>query len=380
MFEQTKALCQHFLNLGIPGFDLIVYKDGECVLRHMGGYADPEKKIPMQGKEKYHVYSCSKLITCVAAMQLWEKGMFALEDDLADYLPAFKEMYVKTEDGVKKAKNSIKITHLFQMTSGINYELHTPALEEYYAIPGNNCPTVETVNQFARTPLEFEPGEGWKYGLSHDVLAALVEVLSGEEFEAYVKKHIFEPLGMEHTEFLHPIEDWEGFARQYRYDAETGAFEPRWHNTYRIGSEYASGGAGCSSTVEDFIKFLEALRVGDVILKKETIAMMAKNHLTPQQTAMYRLMKKSPSEGYGLGMRTPLGDPKRTEFGWGGAAGAYASVDPVHNVTFYYAQHVLTTPNRILRSWLYDTIRADLLGEKVDVPIEQKDEMPTLTY
>lgn len=109
MFEQTKALCQHFLKMGIPGFDLIVYKDGKCVLRHMGGYADPDKKIPIQGKEKYHIYSCSKLITCVAAMQLWEKGMFSLEDDLSDYMPAFKEMTVKTENGVRKAKKSIMV-------------------------------------------------------------------------------------------------------------------------------------------------------------------------------------------------------------------------------------------------------------------------------
>ena len=96
MFEQTKALCQRFLQMGVPGFDMIVYKDGQCVLRHMGGYADRENKIPMQGNEKYHIYSCSKLITCVAAMQLWEKGMFSLEDDLADYLPAFRERMVKT--------------------------------------------------------------------------------------------------------------------------------------------------------------------------------------------------------------------------------------------------------------------------------------------
>ena len=104
MFEQTKALCRHFLKVGIPGFDLIVYKDGQCVLRHMGGYADPENKIPMQGKEKYHIYSCSKLFTCVAAMQLWEQGRFSLEDDLADYLPAFREMTVKTENGIERQK------------------------------------------------------------------------------------------------------------------------------------------------------------------------------------------------------------------------------------------------------------------------------------
>lgn len=364
--------------MGIPCFDLIVYKDGECVLRHMGGYADPEKKIPMKGNEKYHIYSCSKLITCAAAMQLWEKGLFSLENNLSDYLPAFAEMTVKTEDGVRKAKNSIKIKDLFQMTSGMGYDMHTPELEEYYSIPGNECPTVETVNMFARTPLEFEPGEGWKYGLSHDVLGALVEVLSGEKFEDYVKAHIFDPLGMTNSTFLHPLEDWEGFAKQFKYNSETREFSPAWRYWCHLKKDYASGGGGCISTVEDYIKFLEAMRVGDVILKKETIALMSTNHLTEQQWSMYN--KKHLGLGYGLGMRTSREDSTHTEFGWGGAAGAYASVDPVNNITFYYAQHVLHSPNRHLRPWLYDTIKGDLLGQKVEVPIDTVDDAPTLTY
>ena len=73
MFENTKKFCDSFLDLGLPGFDLAVYKDGECILRHIGGYSDLENKIPMNGKERYNIYSCSKVITCVAAMQLWEK-------------------------------------------------------------------------------------------------------------------------------------------------------------------------------------------------------------------------------------------------------------------------------------------------------------------
>ena len=366
MFEQTKALCQQFLRMGVPSFDLIVYKDGQRVLRYVGGYADPDKKIPIRGKEKYHIYSCSKLITCVAAMQLWEKGLFSLEDELADYMPAFKEMFVKTEDGIRKAKNAIKIQDLFQMTSGMSYSMTSPALVEYLQIPGNPCPTVETVNVLAKTPLEFEPGEGWKYSLSHDVLAALVEILSGEKFEVYVKKHIFDPLGMENSTFLHPIEDWEGFARQYQYDKETGQYIPLWKKPYCMGPAYASGGAGCVSTVDDYIKFLEALRIGDVILKKETITLMATDRLTGNQCTMYPGRKNR--MGYGLGMRTPRLDPTRTEFGWGGAAGAYASVDPVNNMTIFYAQHVIASPNRSLREWIYRSARADLLGEKVQVP------------
>jgi len=378
MFEQTKALCRHFLKMGIPGFDLIVYKDGQCILRYMGGYADPEKQIPIQGKEKYHIYSCSKLFTCVAALQLWEKGLFSLEDNLSDYLPAFAEMTVKTENGIQKAKNPIRIRHLFQMTAGMNYNLYTPWLKEYYGDGNNPCPTVELVNQLAKTPLSFEPGEGWQYSLCHDVLAALVEVLSGEKFENYVKAHIFDPLAMENSDFLHPIEDWEGFARQYRYDEETGQFQPWWKNIYRPGKEYASGGAGCVSTVEDYIKFLEALRVGDVILKKQTIAMMAEDRLTEQQRPMYTY--GSDKIGYGLGVRTPRQNPDHTEFGWSGAAGAYASVDPVNNLTIYYAQHVLQAPNRPLRSWLYRTVKADLVGQKIQTPIDLADDNPSLTY
>ncbi len=377
MFEQTKRLCQKFLDMGIPGFDLIVYKDGQCVLRHMGGYADPDKKIPVNGKEKYHIYSCSKLFTCVAAMQLWEKGMFSLEDKLSDYMPAFREMTVKTKNGIQKAKNPIKIRHLFQMTSGLNYNLQTPALQEYYEACGRRCPTVELVNQLAKEPLEFEPDEGWRYSLSHDVLAALVELLSGQKFEDYVKEHIFDPLGMENSDFMHPVEDWEGFARQFRYEEATKQYQPWWQNTYRPGKEYASGGAGCVSTVEDYIRFLEALRVGDVILKKQTIAMMAVDRLTEQQRAMYSY--GTPSVGYGLGMRTPRQDPKHTDFGWGGAAGAFASVDPVNNVTFYYAQHVLMAPNVALRRWLYQTVRADLHGEKIHIP-ELENYDASITY
>jgi len=366
MFKQTKALCQQFLQMGLPSFDLIVYKDGLCVLRHMGGYADTEKKVPIQGKEKYNIYSCSKLITCTAAMQLWEKGMFKLEDNLSDYLPAFKEMTVKTEDGVRPAKNPIKIQDLFQMTSGMNYNLTPPALVEYMQIPGNLCPTVETVNVLAKTPLEFEPGEGWKYSLSHDVLAALVEVLSGEKFEDYVKKHIFDPLGMENSTFLHPLEDHEGFAQQYRYDKTTGQYVPTWDKFCCFGPAYACGGGGCVSTTEDYIKFLEALRIGDIVLKKETIKLMATDRMVGKQKEMFH--GNDYPMGYGLGMRTPRHDPTRTEFGWGGAAGAYASVDPVNNVTLFYVQHVLGSPNRSLREWVYRSVRADLLGEKVQVP------------
>ena len=100
-------------------------------------------------------------------------------------------MTVKTETGIEKAKNPIKIHHLFEMTAGLNYNLQTPALMNYYAACDWSCPTVEMVAEIAKTPLEFEPGEGWCYSLCHDVLAALVEVLSGQKFGAGVNMVFF---------------------------------------------------------------------------------------------------------------------------------------------------------------------------------------------
>ena len=104
MFEKTKALCDSFLDLGVPGFDLMVCKDGQCVLRHTNGYSDLHNRIPMQGCELYNLYSCSKPITCTALMQLWEKGLFRLEDKLSDYMPEFAEMTVRTENGIERPK------------------------------------------------------------------------------------------------------------------------------------------------------------------------------------------------------------------------------------------------------------------------------------
>lgn len=359
MFQQTKALCDVFLKAGIPALDLIVYKDGQCILRHLGGAA--------KGTEKYHIYSCSKLFTCVAAMQLWEKGLFSLEDKLSDYIPEFQDMLVKTQKGLVPAKNPIRIHHLFEMTSGMNYDLEAPAILSYRKESGGRCPTVETVKLLAKTPLEFEPGESWLYSLSHDVLAALVEILSGEKFEDYVKKHIFDPLGMENSDFLHNIEDWDGFADQYLY--ENGVYQPIRNNIYRFGTEYASGGAGCVSTVEDYIKFLEALRIGDGILKKETISLMATDRLTAQQRKAYTYGTES--TGYGLGMRTPREGGQYREFGWGGAAGAFAAVDVENGITIYYAQHVRHSPIQSIRKYLYRTVIADLKGETITLPIPE---------
>jgi CubicO group peptidase (beta-lactamase class C family) len=379
MFEQTKALCSQFLKMGIPGFDLIVYQNGQCVLRHMGGYADPENKIPVQGKEKYHIYSCSKLFTCAAAMQLWEKGMFSLEDKLSDYLPAFAEMTVKTKNGIEKAKNPIRIHHLFEMTAGFSYDLNSPSMMKLRQDSQGKCCTRDLARALAREPLLFEPGERYFYSLAHDVLGALIEVLSGQEFSAYVKEHIFAPLGMTHSDLMLPLEEFEQVIPLYLGTEEGRKIilhpdgkVPR----SRVGDKVASGGGGGVSTVEDYIKFAEALRTGEKLLKRETIQMMTTQRLNPQQLDTFTYK----THGYGLGMRVPRGDGLRSDFGWGGAAGAYLAVDIPNGISLFYAQHVRTAPNQPLRARIYETVVEELTGVPLKQPAQPQIVDRNLTY
>lgn len=357
MFETTKKFCDSFLDYGVPGFDLAVYKDGECLLRYMNGYSDYENKIKINGQERYNIYSCSKPITCTAALQLYEKGLFSLEDKLSDYMPEFTEMYIKTEDGIKKAEKPILIKHLFEMTAGFSYQTDSPSIQQCRKNTNGTCPTRETMKYLAKEPLLFEPGDRWEYSLCHDVLAVLVELISGKKFEDYVKTNIFDVVGMNNSTFMLPDSEIESIAEQYRFEGNKLVNIGKHISSYKLGSEYASGGAGGISTVDDYIKFLEGLR-NYKLLKKETVELMTTDRLTEQQKMTYWLADK---HGYGLGVRCSKGDSIYTEFGWGGAAGAYLSLDIESGISIYCAMHLLSSPVQEMRSFLYRFIRAELM-------------------
>ena len=339
--QKLTAFLDSFLFLGVPGYDCAVYYRGEPVYRRMNGYADRENKIAFTGHEHYNIYSATKVFTCVCAMQLWEQGAFKLTDPLWAYLPEFKEMTVRTPDGIKKAEKAITVADLFQMTSGITYCFASPHIEEAKKVTGGRCPTRETVKYIAREPLAFEPGEHWLYGFSHDVLAALIEVLSGERFSVYAKKHLFDPLGMNETTLI--AEDEPDYViPQYLYHNDTCMVE-RIHKriTHKLGSEYESGGAGGISTVDDYLRLLEALRVGDTVLKKSTIDLMQTDRLNE---TMHKDFWHG-DYGYGLGLRCPRKGYAPTDFGWAGAVGIFLAVDREHEISVFHGQHVLNPPN-----------------------------------
>ena len=336
MFTKLTEKLDSFLEMGIPFYDCIVMQNGECVYRHSNGYTDANKTKKVTGKERYNIYSCSKLITCVSALQLWEKGLFSLDDKLSDYMPEFSQMTMRKGEEIVPAKNPILIKHLFTMTAGFSYWLESPQIIKCREETNGECQTRELMKYLAKEPLLFEPGERWEYSLCHDLLAALVEVVSGVRFGEYVNKNVFEPLDMVNSTFMLDDKDLDKIVNQYAFDANKGVFERDKHIPYKLGSKFESGGAGCISTVEDYIKLIEALRVGDIILKKETIDLLSTNQLSQEQMQTYLVA----DYGYGLGQRCPK-DDRKSDFGWGGAAGAWYAIDRKNQITVYLGTHIL---------------------------------------
>ena len=350
MFEELTNILDGFLDDGIPGYDCIVLHKGNVLYRHMNGYSDKENKIPVNGKERYNLYSASKMITCTAALMLYEKGCFKLEDKLCDYMPEFKEMYFKADGDIKMCSKPITVENLFCMTAGFSYNLNSPMLKKAREETDNRCPTREVMKYLAQEPLLFEPGERWEYSLCHDVLAAFVETVSGMRFGEFVRKNIFEPLGMKNSTYNLDDSQIDTVSAQYTYNAESGIAEPRSKTIdYKLGYEYESGGAGCISTLEDYTLFLEALRKGELI-KNETVKLMSSNRLKINQCKNYWLKDR----GYGLGVSCANSEFPNAPFGWGGAAGAYPLIDLKNELTFYYVQHVLNTNNELRNDKLYD--------------------------
>ena len=357
MFENVKKLLDVSVEVGTPAMELSVFHNGEPVFYERRGVRD-EAGTPLGDGELYNIYSCSKFITCAAALKLFERGAFRLEDDVADYIPAFADIKVKKNGGTFKAEKKMKVSQLFDMTAGLSYYCESPEIRRGILETEGRCPTVKMMDYIAEMPLEFEPGENWNYSLCHDVVAALVEVVSGIRFGEYVKREIFDKLGMADTTFAFPKEKIERICSQYSYDAEKKQYINIGKEThrYRLGTEYESGGAGCVSSVADYMKFLEGMRRGEV-LKPETVALMKKNRLSDGQLKSFW---GANGYGYGLGVRAPLFPGKRTDYGWGGAAGAFAAVDDVNGITLYYSQHVLASPLAPVRKDFIEAAKLDL--------------------
>ena len=359
-FDKLKDFLDYYLPmLGVPGSDTVIYKDHNEVFRHRSGFDNLKYRTPIRPDGVYNIYSCTKIATCVAALQLIERGEILITDPIHVYFPEYKKLAVakRTSDGkikVEKAKNPILIRHLFSMTSGLDYNIHRPAIDRVKKQTDGKCPTLDIVRALPEDPLIAEPGERYCYGLSHDVLGGLVELISGMKLSEYMKLNIFEPLGMKDTTFDITQENYERIACQYEYDSigRCAIEVPKDSNVLRFGSEYQSGGAGLLSTVDDFILLTDALANGGVgkngvrILSNASVELLRSPMLNPDQLQMFENTPQNAGYDYCLGVRS-MRDPAKAgslvpvgAFGWDGKKMTVSVSDPKNRIAIYHAESI----------------------------------------
>ena len=365
-FDSVRVYQDSLLSKGIAGNDCAVFIRGECVYRHFSGWADMEKKIAIGQDTIYQMYSMTKPVTCAAALKLVEQGKMCLSDSVAEYLPEFAEMTVRQPDGaLRPAKNAIRLLDLFRMTAGICYDLQAEPLMQL-AQTKPDYTTRDYASAIAQMPLAFEPGTRWLYGLCHDVLAAVTEVVSGKPFSMFLRETVFQPLDMREAFFHVPENLLTRMARKYVFEQNCPPQKKLSLDILFQQGKHESGGAGLHCTVDEYAKFAVALCAGDeTLLQPETVALMRENQLpTFAARADFRTFKPH-AHGYGLGVYTVDEEDEEGPFGWGGAAGTYVVMDPRFDLVIVTAYQAEPNPSDLVRPEMLTRIyRALGLGER----------------
>ena len=368
------ALLRRFTETGPAGCAAMVSRGGELLYEGYTGVADVGTQKPICADTLYRMYSMTKVVTCTAALLLLERGLYRLDDPLEEYLPEFAapQVYRLSEAGeayAAPANGPIRIRHLFTMTSGLSYgndscETARRTLEvmDRYGAGGLRAFSKE----LAKIPLAFDPGAHWLYGLSHDILGALIEVLSEKSFGEFLEQEIFDPLGMTDTSFR-TTEATEPRLCGLYTRGQDGSFVPHaWlEDFFHPGAQCESGGAGLLSTMRDYMRFTQAMAcdrpAGSRPIGRKTMELMATNFLNPVQLADFNWPTVT-GYGYGLGVRVMM-DPAVSgapgtpgEFAWSGYAGTWMLIDPREELAAVYVQQMPGISERIqprLRAAIY---------------------------
>lgn len=344
----------------IAGGNLCVMYQGKEVYYAQAGYANIEENRKIQRDSMFRLFSMTKPITAAAVMKLVEQGKLDLLDPISKYIPAFEKMMVAEGDKDVEADRPITVADCLSMTTGLTYEGEANGAQKditaLFAEVGDRLYTEKpvTTQEFAqklsKCRLACQPGESFMYGTSADLLGAVVEIVSGMRFGAYLQKEIFEPLGMKDTAFDVPMEKRSRLTGVYM-ETEGGlqAFDEN-----RLGIcnhmdapqiAFESGGAGLVSTIEDYRKFTQMLMQqgtyeGKEILSPATVTFMTTGKLLPHQEAGLATWENLKGYSYQYLMRV-MKDPSVAvfqtslgEYGWDGWLGPYFANMPQDDVTF----------------------------------------------
>lgn len=335
----------------LPFVTAFVAKGGNVVYEKSFGMKNVEQQIPAETDDIYVLFSQTKAVVAVALMTLYEQGLVDVEDPISKWIPNFtNEVLVENEDGtfdIVPAETPVTVAQLLSHSSGYL----APATNRYLRILAEKGENVraprttvkENVEFNCRFPLGFQPGTRWNYNYDMEVIAYLIEIITGKTLAEYLDEAIFEPIGMEATAFFY---DDETLRPRFvtTYVNREGEFMPMSNidSIYNGPKTYAGGTLGLYGPIQDYAKFCQMLLNGgefngNRILKPETIEMMRQNRL-PEDNG------NGPGFQFGLGFELFRGTPSRKNvpamsdevFRWGGAAGTEYIIDPVNDLVILY--------------------------------------------
>jgi len=362
-FRALDALLTQYVADGRqPGISALLVRDGQVLYRKAFGLADVAADTPLTPEAIVRIASQTKALTSAGLMLLYDEGRFGLDEPVSKYLPAFRNPRVLAAFNARDstytsvpARAEITIRQLLTHTSGLSHPvIGSPEMGAIYAkahipsgigTPGGLLATA--VDRLATLPLAHEPGARFTYGLSVDVVGRLVEVLSGQPLDAYLKARLFEPLGMRDTYFYLPADRAGRLARLYTEDSQTKAtvpMRPRDGLTpdYPLGQgTYFSGGAGLCSTLDDYAAFLQMLLDGGTCRGRRLLAASTVRLMTGNQIG--ELMVGDRKFGLGFGLTTPTSAARTGlsvgSFEWSGSLGTAYWADPEQKlVVLLYTQ------------------------------------------
>lgn len=352
----------------IPGAVALIMKDGDIVYHKSFGHADVDTETPMQNDSIFRIASMTKAITSVAVMTLYERGYFRLNDPIVKYLPEFAEMRIVSEVDdeanvitTTPARQPIKVIDLLTHTSGLSYPFIPSRLQKSYVdagiIDGVTVRDIDLASQMsllAAQPLLFEPGTEFAYGLSTDLLGYFVEVVSGKPLDQYLAEEIFDPLGMHDTYFYLPDDKADRLVTLYAAVDEGLVVSLGDESDFKLDDprfpvagarSYFSGGAGLSSTAEDYARFLQMLlNEGELdgarILGRKSVELMRTARVDWDGDSV-------PDFGLGFSVASDIG--RQGELGtvgnyaWGGAFNTAYWIDPAENLIGVYMSQARPT-------------------------------------
>jgi len=335
----------------LSGVSSAILVGREVVDLHCTGLADREQGIALREDHLFRMFSSTKLVTSCAVLLLMEDGALNLDDPIERFIPQLGHRKVlkpgaQSLADTEPARSSITVRHLLCHSSGLGYGLLDPGTVLYKAfidhkVRDNDTTLAEMIDLLEGLPLAFHPGTSWAYSIATDVLARLVEVVSGQRFDEFLAARIFEPLGMRETGFAVPPADLSRLVGYYRGASLSNPLKP---GLTRVDEgpfasvclrpvARLSGGGGLYSSLPDTIAFMRSLIPGGpTLLKPETLGMMMRSHL-PEQTWV-GFPKPVQGKAFGLGGAVTLAassiDPPDSidEFQWGGMAGTHWWINP----------------------------------------------------